>query len=42
MIGLGSFDDLGLWDDVKIDGVAIEDKEPVLPEANRDGETVQE
>jgi hypothetical protein len=42
MIGRGSFDDLGLWDDVKIDGVAIEDKEPVLPEANRDGETVQE
>lgn len=42
MIGLGSFDDFGLWDDVKIDGVAIINKEGTLPDPNRVGETVQE
>jgi hypothetical protein len=26
LIGLGSFDDLGMWDDVKINGVAIDKK----------------
>jgi len=41
LIGLGSFDDLGLWDDVKIRGVKIEGKKPVLPEPNRPGETQQ-
>lgn len=40
MIGLGSFDDLGLWDDVKINGVLVEGKKAVLPEPNRSGETV--
>ncbi len=39
MIGLGSFDDLGLWDDVKLEAVTIEGSEPVLPEPNRSGET---
>ena len=32
MVGLGSFDDLGAWDDVRITGVALNDKNPVLPE----------
>ena len=31
MIGLGSFDDLGMWDDVRIDGELIDGKSPVLP-----------
>ena len=30
LIGLGSFDDLGMWDDVKINGNPVENKEPVL------------
>lgn len=41
MIGLGSFDDLGMWDDIKIDGVPIEGESPVLPTQNRSGATVQ-
>ena len=41
LIGLGSFDDLGMWDDVKINGVLVEDKKPVLPTPERQGETVQ-
>ena len=32
MIGLGSFDDLGMWDDLRIEGALIEGKEPELPE----------
>ena len=39
LIGLGSFDDLGLWDDVKINGIAINDQKAKLPEPNRQGET---
>jgi hypothetical protein len=39
MIGLGSFDDLGMWDDVKITGTPVEGKEPVLPD--REGKTIQ-
>jgi hypothetical protein len=31
LIGLGSFDDLGMWDDVRIDGVLVGGKKPVLP-----------
>jgi hypothetical protein len=34
MIGLGSFDDLGAWDDVRIDGELVIDKKPVLPKTN--------
>ncbi|MDF1815186.1 MAG: hypothetical protein P1V20_23500 [Verrucomicrobiales bacterium] len=41
MIGLGSFDDLGMWDDVKINGKLISGKEAVLPTPNREGKTVQ-
>lgn len=41
MIGLGTFDDLGLWDDVKINGVEISGKTPALPTPERQGETVQ-
>jgi len=37
MIGLGSFDDLGMWDDVKIDGVVVEGRSPVFPEPGRKG-----
>ena len=40
LIGLGSFDDLGMWDDVKITGVEVKDKRPVLPDPNRQGETI--
>jgi hypothetical protein len=32
MVGLGSFDDLGAWDDVKITGTLVEGKEPKLPQ----------
>jgi len=39
LVGLGSFDDLGLWDDVKINGVPVKGKKPVLPEPNRKGPT---
>ena len=39
MIGLGSFDDLGLWDDVEIRGTVISDQRPILPEQNRKGKT---
>jgi len=35
LIGLGSFDDLGLWDDVKINGVEVGGMKPILPEPNR-------
>lgn len=42
LVGLGSFDDLGLWDDIKIDGVAIINKEAVLPDPNRKGETINQ
>ncbi len=41
MIGLGSFDDLGMWDDVVIRGVTIDGKQPELPEQNRSGKTQQ-
>lgn len=41
LVGLGSFDDLGLWDDVKIDGVAIHDRKATLPDPNRKGKTIQ-
>jgi quinoprotein glucose dehydrogenase len=41
MIGLGSFDDLGMWDDVKIYGNSIEGKTPVLPTPKRSETTVQ-
>ena len=41
IIGLGSFDDLGLWDDVKINGVAVKGQKPVLPQPNRKGATQQ-
>ena len=40
MIGLGSFDDLGLWDDVEIRGVSVDGQKPELPEPNRKGPTV--
>ena len=33
MVGLGSFDDLGMWDDVRINGVLVPGKKPVLPGA---------
>lgn len=39
LVGLGSFDDLGLWDDVRINGVLVEG-DPILPEQNRQGETI--
>jgi hypothetical protein len=39
MVGLGSFDDLGMWDDVKINGVLVEGESPVLPGADRKGAT---
>ena len=41
MIGLGSFDDLGMWDDVRINGVLVKGKSPVLPDPNRKGPTKQ-
>ncbi len=41
MIGLGSFDDLGMWDDVKINGIEISGKTPVLPTPKRSEKTVQ-
>ncbi|MEO0447611.1 MAG: hypothetical protein AAF191_16175 [Verrucomicrobiota bacterium] len=31
LIGLGSFDDLGLWDDVEIHGVEMSELSPTLP-----------
>lgn len=31
LIGLGSFDDLGMWDDVRIDGQLLDGKKTVLP-----------
>lgn len=31
MIGLGSFDDLGQWDEVRINGTLLSGKTPVLP-----------
>ena len=34
MIGLGSFDDLGAWDDVRISGELITDKKPILPKTH--------
>jgi len=34
MIGLGSFDDLGAWDDVRINGELIKGKNPVLPKTH--------
>lgn len=34
MIGLGSFDDLGAWDDIRINGELITDKKPVLPKTH--------
>lgn len=40
MIGLGSFDDLGMWDDIKINGIEVTGKEVVLPTQERSGETV--
>ncbi|MEQ1843536.1 MAG: hypothetical protein ABL994_24270, partial [Verrucomicrobiales bacterium] len=30
MVGLGSFDDLGQWDDVRITGTVVESKTPIL------------
>lgn len=40
-IGLGSFDDLGLWDDVVIQGTTVKGQSVTLPEKNRKGNTVQ-
>lgn len=34
MLGLGSFDDLGQWDDVVIRGTTVSDQEPVLPKSS--------
>ena len=34
MVGLGSFDDLGAWDDVRINGELIKGKKPVLPKTH--------
>ena len=39
MVGLGSFDDLGMWDDVKINGIAVKDQSPVLPDTKSKGAT---
>ena len=41
LVGLGSFDDLGMWDDVRINGVLVEGN-PELPEQNRQGKTINE
>lgn len=35
LVGLGSFDDLGMWDDVRIDGKLVKGKQPVLPTSAR-------
>ena len=36
MVGLGSFDDLGMWDDVRINGVAVEGQAPEVFEPAAD------
>lgn len=41
LVGLGSFDDLGLWDDFELHGVTVTQKKPKLPEPNRKGPTKQ-
>ena len=42
LIGLGSFDDLGMWDDVRINGVKIKGQQATLPEQERQGPTRNE
>ncbi|MDA1016746.1 MAG: hypothetical protein O3A00_20100 [Planctomycetota bacterium] len=41
LLGLGSFDDLGQWDDVVIRGVTITGQKPVLPNPKRAASTQQ-
>ena len=41
LVGLGTFDDLGMWDDVRINGVEITGQSPALPTPERQGETDQ-
>ena len=38
LVGLGSFDDLGMWDDVRINGVLVEGQSPVLPDSKGEGD----
>lgn len=40
LVGIGSFDDFGLWDDVKINGIALEGRTVRLPNPNRRGKTI--
>jgi hypothetical protein len=41
MLGLGSFDDLGMWDDVVVRATKVDGKKPTLPQPNRAGPTKQ-